>query len=341
MKKCIKIIVISSTALCFLQLEALAMEGGEDKKSPTAKTKPYSLYKDESLYQNVPVGGIIPFAGESAPEGWLMCDGEQYSNQKYPELHEIIKEKYVPQGSWIIEANKRSQFEKYFCVPDIKGRVIIGVDGKKERVTDNNLLGESGGEEKHQLTIDELARHGHKISLCSSPNGIISAMNAVGGVFCDNTIGLEGGDSPHNNMQPYIVLNYIINTGKVGNRAELNKQNEKVNQLEKQIEELKISKQSCAKAWAVFNGSATILNSYGVSSVVRNLVGEYTITFSKLFNSENYCSALNARGNNVTLTAACHYGFPQTRESFRVITYHFQSGTHTDAALVSAFFYGD
>ena len=53
----------------------------------------------------VPVGSVIAYAGEVSPNGWLLCDGEQYSNQVYPELYEVVQTQYVPSGSWIIEAN--------------------------------------------------------------------------------------------------------------------------------------------------------------------------------------------------------------------------------------------
>jgi len=52
--------------------------------------------------------------------GWLLCDGEAYPNQQYPELYEVIREKYVPSNSWVIEANKRSIAEKFFHVPNLR-----------------------------------------------------------------------------------------------------------------------------------------------------------------------------------------------------------------------------
>jgi len=68
---------------------------------------------------SVPIGAVIQFSGTDAPEGWLMCDGKHYSNQIHPQLYEIIKEQYVPMSSWIIQANKNSTIEKFFCVPDM------------------------------------------------------------------------------------------------------------------------------------------------------------------------------------------------------------------------------
>ena len=70
----------------------------------------------------LPAGTIVSFAGEVSPDGWLRCDGQQYSNQRYPELYEVVRKQYVPDGSWVIEANKRSELEKYFYVPDLSGR---------------------------------------------------------------------------------------------------------------------------------------------------------------------------------------------------------------------------
>jgi microcystin-dependent protein len=151
-----------------------------------------------------PTGSIIPFAGRNPPNEWLMCDGQAVSRYEYQNLYDVIGRDYTPMNT----CN-----ESLFCVPDLRGRVIVGVDGGTGRVTSNNTLGAIGGEEMHTLTINEMPNHDHKINLASGSNGIYSAMNAIGGKFCDKTVDFSGGDQPHNNMQPYQVLNYIINHG--------------------------------------------------------------------------------------------------------------------------------
>lgn len=311
-----------------------------------------------------PAGSVMPFAGEVVPGGWLLCDGQQYSNQKYPELYEVIKEKYVPSGSWVIEANKRSEIEKYFCVPDLKGRVIVGVDGGEGRVKSGNTLGASGGEERHKLINSELPISNNPITVGNPFNGV-NVTGKYGVVGLSQLGGTEnypntGGDQPHNNMQPYLVLNYIINTGE-SKHPKLNINDEKINQLEQEIKNLKISKDnystmfndlvvqvrnglnpSCAKAWVVFNGSANILDSYGVSSVIKHSSGDFTVKFLKPFNSKNYCYSLSARGIGNSMIAVNYHGFPQTEESIRLITFNWETnGACADPAFVSACFFGN
>ncbi len=344
----IKFTVISLLiSLCGFQ--SLAMENDNDQNknfSIQRKTKCLNEKENKEVgslpkpAQEMPVGSVIAFAGSTAPEGWLMCDGEQYSNQRYPELYEIIKENYIPNGSWIIEANKRSQLEKYFCVPDLKGRVVVGVDRGKERVTANNLLGQYGGEENHQLTEQELAKHKHNFKVDNSGPSSVYAINndhvhsSSVGIFETTS---TGEDQPHNNMQPYQVLNYIIRTGKIHNQKYLNEQNEKIIKLEKELE---IYQRGSAKAWVIFDGSATILDSYGVSSVIKHAAGDFTIKFSKPFNSENYCPVFSAKGLGQTMLASI-YQVPQTKSDIRFITFNVGSnGVCAPPSFVSACFFG-
>ena len=182
----IKLILLSSVLFFQIQSSAFSMEKNEEdnnKSSITIKTK------NKNLIVEVPVGSIISFAGDKEPEGWLMCDGSQYSSKKYPKLFEIIKEKYVPSNSWVIEANKIST-EKFFHVPDMRGRIIVDVD-------------------------------------------------KIGGLHVDvGRIELSGDSQLHNNMQPYKVLNYIINTGKI-NIDEKLKQEKNIKQVINNLEEQK------------------------------------------------------------------------------------------------------
>ncbi len=190
------------------------------------------LTHQKNLPIGVPIGSIVAFAGDKEPEGWLMCDGLPYSSKKYPKLYEIIKENYLPSNSWVIEANKIST-EKFFHVPDSRGRVLVGVDNGSNRVTSNNTLGATGGEEKHQLTIDEMPKHNHKmfdsaLGEIKPPHSAVISGKNLGN---PNGYGLTeetGNDQPHNNMQPYLISNYIIKA----------KQDEIV-QLEKEIKVFK------------------------------------------------------------------------------------------------------
>ena len=154
----------------------------------------------ESLFS---AGMVMAYAGRTPPIGWLLCNGQVVNSADYPNLYASIGRDFVPQElAHLLDENT-------FCVPDLIGRTIVGVDSTARRVTSNGTLGASGGEERHQLTIDEIpshqhAQHGRSGSLNSDSKG-----NPIpnGGDFPS---GLTGGDQSHNNMQPYLVLNQII-----------------------------------------------------------------------------------------------------------------------------------
>lgn len=103
---------------------------------------------------SVPVGGIAAFGGSTAPPGWLMADGSTASSSQFPELCAVLGSTYgsAPAGE---------------CrLPDLRGRVPVGVDGAAGRLSANDTLGASAGEEKHTLTAGEsgVKSHGHGVS---------------------------------------------------------------------------------------------------------------------------------------------------------------------------------
>jgi microcystin-dependent protein len=206
----IKLTLLSSILFFQISSSAFSMDIIEENNNRSSIS---IKLKNENLPIEMPIGSIIAFSGDKEPDGWLMCDGLQYSSKKYPDLFEIIKEIYVPSNSWVIEANKTST-EKFFNVPDLRGRVPVGVDNQSTNITTNNLLGNIGGEEKHKLTISEMAKHVHNTNsyafghMTGGPTG---ASHAVGrGQSADSDTLSTGEDQPHNNMQPYLILNYII-----------------------------------------------------------------------------------------------------------------------------------
>jgi microcystin-dependent protein len=134
--------------------------------------------------------------------------------------------------------------EKIFCVPDLRGRVIVGVDYGAGRVTANNTLGSSGGEETNMLGINNIPSHHHTLYGISGSSGTPYAptLGSTKTSAYQATTEDTGGGQPHNNMQPYLVFNYIINTGQAGNRQ--NNQNinsEIIDQLQRQISDLNIT----------------------------------------------------------------------------------------------------
>lgn len=69
-----------------------------------------------SIKSIIPVGTVFPFAGTSAPEGWMMCDGRSLNNVDYPELFSVLGYSH---GGNLTSA---------FNIPDYRGRFLRGAD---------------------------------------------------------------------------------------------------------------------------------------------------------------------------------------------------------------------
>ena len=92
-----------------------------------------------------PVGSVISYAGQNAPEGWLLCDGSEVLKTEYSALYEIIGNTYgVASGS------------TYFVLPNLKEKVPIGNSGLT-----NFSLGNTGGNKTVTLNVNQLPSHTH------------------------------------------------------------------------------------------------------------------------------------------------------------------------------------
>ena len=163
-------------------------------------------------------GMLVPYAGGSAPSGWLLCFGQAISRTTYAALFSAIGTTYgTGDGSTT------------FNVPDLRGRVIAGQDDmggtSADRLTnqsgglDGDTLGATGGSETHTLTEAELAAHSHSLGTngrvqVGNDNGEAYSGKWVSGSGSTITYSTQetGSDTAHNNVQPTIVLNYIIKT---------------------------------------------------------------------------------------------------------------------------------
>lgn len=156
---------------------------------------------------SIPVGTIVEYTGNELPNGYLSCDGQIVSRTEYSSLFEVI-------GTTYGDGDGSTTFN----LPNLKGKVAVGID---EDDTDFDKLAKSGGEKTHKLTIDEMPSHTH-----SSNNAIVigkvelqglSGGNAwadTGGVGRGLVTSSSGNNVSHNNLQPYIVLKYIIKAKK-------------------------------------------------------------------------------------------------------------------------------
>ena len=166
-------------------------------------------YNDNGLWKTLnvkvtdtlPVGTIIPYAGATIPSNYMKCEGQELSRIEYDILFSAI-------GTTYGAGNGTTTFN----LPNLKGRVITGIDSND---TDFDVLGETGGEKTHTLTVGEMPSHNHDIGWAQTTNLTDPGQQGIPGQAPNNWVDSwktfsTGGGQPHNNLQPYIVLNYII-----------------------------------------------------------------------------------------------------------------------------------
>jgi microcystin-dependent protein len=152
------------------------------------------------------IGSIILFAGNFAPRGWAFCNGQILSIAQNTALFSILGTTYGGNG------------QTTFALPDLRGRAALSA-GQGPGLS-NRSLGENGGAEATTLTAAEMPAHTHAQPASNadqSTNRPGGAVPARGGVYAGEGDGSQldpvsatGGSQPHNNMQPYLTLNYII-----------------------------------------------------------------------------------------------------------------------------------
>jgi microcystin-dependent protein len=152
-------------------------------------------------------GSIVMYAGMTGtiPTGWLACDGSAISRSTYTPLYNVIG---------VIYGN--GDGTTTFNLPNLQGRVPIGPGtavGAAGATTKN--LAQIGGEETHTLTAAEIPPHTHSFFQYLFGGGpTVQTLFGNGGTPSINTTDTGAGllGVPHNNLQPFIVLNYIIKT---------------------------------------------------------------------------------------------------------------------------------
>jgi len=172
--------------------------------------------------------GTSPFLGEImmvgfnfAPSGWALCDGQLLSISQHSALFALLGTAYGGDG------------RTTFGLPDLRGRVPIHA-GSGPGLT-RRLMGQKAGVENVALTPGQIPSHTHQAALHASdsegnsavPGGHILAKSGSGDpdytsagpgvVLRDDSISVDasGGGQSHDNMQPFITVNFIIATSGV------------------------------------------------------------------------------------------------------------------------------
>lgn len=162
------------------------------------------------------IGEIRMFAGNFAPRGWALCNGQLLAISQNTALFSLLGTYYGGDG------------RTTFALPNLQGAAPVG-QGQGPGLTDR-ALGESGGETQVTLLQSEMPTHNHTVSASTNGSTGSDPTNSVwavggqtrGGVPLYNAnanppatmnpaaISRSGGDQPHNNMPPSLGLNFII-----------------------------------------------------------------------------------------------------------------------------------
>lgn len=97
---------------------------------------------------DTPAGVILPWPSTTPPDNWLVCDGSLVNKDEYPSLFDVIGYTY----------GDDEEDPDFFALPDLSGRVVVGLDDSDVSF---DALGELGGSKTHTLTTDELPSHTH------------------------------------------------------------------------------------------------------------------------------------------------------------------------------------
>jgi microcystin-dependent protein len=153
------------------------------------------------------VGEIRMFAGNFAPAGWMFCEGQLLAISEYETLFQLVGTTYGGDG------------QSTFGLPDLRGRVPV-------HAGNGFTPAQTGGAEQVTLTVSQIPAHSHALSAVAdqsgdqaSPAGNLPAQsfNVVpyindtpAGSFNAAAITPFGGGQPHENLQPYLCIDFII-----------------------------------------------------------------------------------------------------------------------------------
>ncbi len=157
-----------------------------------------------------------PFLGELrlfpytfAPRGWAFCQGQLLPIAQNTALFSLLGTTYGGNG------------QTTFALPDLRGRAPISA-GQGSGLSPYTL-GEVGGTETVTLINNQMPQHSHGVAAASvpttkNPNNALPSFTAAGssyGTAADlsmspSMLGTAGGSQPHQNMQPFLVLNWCI-----------------------------------------------------------------------------------------------------------------------------------
>lgn len=165
------------------------------------------------------IGSIMPWPAKTIPHGWALCDGSILNAAENQALFSVLGGRFGGNGTTT------------FALPDLRGRTPRGVGQPPGGAVTN--MGDIGGQTTVTLEASNLPNHNHKLAVSNQTgngtafgNVILAAVGTAANTptppniystdkqalasFAGNCIAPSGSGQPHDNMQPYLVLNYII-----------------------------------------------------------------------------------------------------------------------------------
>jgi microcystin-dependent protein len=151
------------------------------------------------------------FAGNFEPVGWMFCDGQLLAISENDTLFNLIGTTYGGDG------------QNTFALPDLRGRLSNHQGFSAQGI--NYTIGENGGAETVTLTTRQIPSHNHNLiasqatadqiavsgNMLASPQTVsLYNGNTPNKTLAGNALGNTGGDQPHNNVQPYLCVSFII-----------------------------------------------------------------------------------------------------------------------------------
>ena len=156
------------------------------------------------------IGEIRMFGGNFAPAGWAFCDGQLIPISENDALFTLIGTTYGGDG------------QETFALPNLQSRVPMHAGTGGDGI--NYTLGESGGVESVTLTTQQMPAHNHTQLASNDPAsvqvpggnlpaqgaGVIYSSSSSPIQLSPQTLTPAGGSQPHENMQPFLCISFII-----------------------------------------------------------------------------------------------------------------------------------
>lgn len=159
------------------------------------------------------VGEIRMFAGNFPPVGWMFCDGQLMPISENEVLFQLIGTTYGGDG------------QETFALPNLQSRLPIHMGTSTTGTT--YQIGEAAGVESVTLTTSQIPAHNHPLLVSTDPGTGTNPAGAAAGALSPvsvykanvtppnvamnaSSITPAGGSQPHDNMQPFLCINFII-----------------------------------------------------------------------------------------------------------------------------------